>query len=320
MRAQIGGLAIYLLSIFAFLLAAYQISDLRWLKRLTWLFLLLGAFYIVGRLFHYSWLTHLFVRSATDSLFWTWLVAMAFSQALFNNCLHPGIRVALGALTLATLYVGIVHQSWVSGWLPAIVAVTGILFIAAPVWAGLVAAVGLVVGFLRLQLLSAWVMSGGNQVSYSVRATVWRILFQNIIKVNPVLGLGPANYYWYMLLFPLMGSYQVYNSHNQYVDLLAQTGILGLFFYLWFFGEMLYLAWRMRNRLGDGFARAYVYGVFGGVLGTLAAGMLGDWVLPFVYNIGLAGFRASVLGWLFMGGLLTFFSDPKKVFSKRQGV
>jgi hypothetical protein len=27
--------------------------------------------------------------------------------------------------------------------------------------------------------------------------------------------------------------------------------------------------------------------------------------LPFVYNIGLAGFRASVLGWLFLGGLVS---------------
>jgi hypothetical protein len=32
--------------------------------------------------------------------------------------------------------------------------------------------------------------------------------------------------------------------------------------------------------------------------------MLGDWVLPFVYNVGFGGFRASVLGWLFMGGLV----------------
>jgi hypothetical protein len=31
---------------------------------------------------------------------------------------------------------------------------------------------------------------------------------------------------------------------------------------------------------------------------------MGDWVIPFVYNIGMAGFRASVLAWLFMGGLV----------------
>ncbi len=45
--------------------------------------------------------------------------------------------------------------------------------------------------------------------------------------------------------------------------------------------------------------------LFAGLAGTLAAGMLADWVLPFVYNIGLTGFRASALGWLFLGGLVT---------------
>nr|NIM04092.1 hypothetical protein [Armatimonadota bacterium]NIO95573.1 hypothetical protein [Armatimonadota bacterium] len=32
--------------------------------------------------------------------------------------------------------------------------------------------------------------------------------------------------------------------------------------------------------------------------------MFGDWVLPFVYNIGLRGMRSSILGWLFLGGVL----------------
>jgi hypothetical protein len=33
--------------------------------------------------------------------------------------------------------------------------------------------------------------------------------------------------------------------------------------------------------------------------------MLGDWVLPFTYNVGLNGFRASMLAWLFLGGLVS---------------
>jgi hypothetical protein len=32
---------------------------------------------------------------------------------------------------------------------------------------------------------------------------------------------------------------------------------------------------------------------------------LADWILPFVYNIGFQGFQASVLIWLFFGGLLS---------------
>ena len=58
------------------------------------------------------------------------------------------------------------------------------------------------------------------------------------------------------------------------------------------------------SRVPEGFAKAYVYGALGGLAGMLVAGMLGDWVLPFVYNIGFAGFRASVLGWIFLGGLV----------------
>jgi hypothetical protein len=47
------------------------------------------------------------------------------------------------------------------------------------------------------------------------------------------------------------------------------------------------------------------------------ASFLVDWVLPFTYNIGLNGVRASVLPWIFFGGLLSieqiFLAQPKPV-------
>jgi len=54
-----------------------------------------------------------------------------------------------------------------------------------------------------------------------------------------------------------------------------------------------------------GLANAYVYAVLGGLAGTLVAALLVDWVLPFVYNIGMNGFRGSMLAWIFMGGLVS---------------
>ena len=90
----------------------------------------------------------------------------------------------------------------------------------------------------------------------------------------------------------------------QYVDLIAQTGILGLACFLWFFGAVGWLGWQLRQRVPDGFARAYVYGAIGGVAGTLVSAAFGDWVIPFFYNINLGGFRASMLSWLFLGGLV----------------
>ena len=44
----------------------------------------------------------------------------------------------------------------------------------------------------------------------------------------------------------------------------------------------------------------------------LVAGMLGDWLLPFVYNVGTNGYRASIIGWVFLGGLLAIHQLWKK--------
>ncbi len=101
-----------------------------------------------------------------------------------------------------------------------------------------------------------------------------------------------------------MGYSVSFSSHNNFVDIVAQTGLLGLACFVWFAWELGRLGWQLRARVPVGFPQAYVYGALGGLVGTLAAGMFGDWVLPFVYNIGLKGFRASALGWLFMGGLV----------------
>src|SRR5207248_2557747 len=84
----------------------------------------------------------------------------------------------------------------------------------------------------------------------------------------------------------------------------AQMGIVGIASFFWFMLTLGYIGWRIRRRVPEGFARAYVYGAIGGLAGTLVAAFLGDWVLPFVYNIGMAGFRASVLGWIFLAGLV----------------
>jgi O-antigen ligase len=147
-----------------------------------------------------------------------------------------------------------------------------------------------------------------NSYSLMTRLEAWRIVLE-IVKINPFLGLGPSNYYFYTPLFPILGYSVQFNSHNNYVDIIAQTGFLGLLCFFWLAGEIGLLGWNLRERVPQGsFARAYVYGALGGLAGSLAAAMLGDWLIPFVYNIGLAGFRASVLAWLFLGGLVVIES------------
>jgi O-antigen ligase len=142
-----------------------------------------------------------------------------------------------------------------------------------------------------------------EEYSWGTRLDAWKIVLE-IAKVNPILGLGFSNYYWYTPLFAIRGWFISFNSHSQFVDLIAQTGILGLGCFLWLFWENGRLAWRLRGKVSDGFAQAYVHGILAGLVGTLVAAALVDWVLPFVYNIGFRGFRASILPWVFLGGLV----------------
>jgi O-antigen ligase len=158
-----------------------------------------------------------------------------------------------------------------------------------------------------------------NQYSLDTRGEAAGILIKNIITVQPVLGFGPANYYNYSALFPISGYYVRFNSHNQYLDLLAQVGLLGTICYIWFFGTVMVNARRLFRSLQPGFGRAYAAGILSLAVGLLVCGLLADWVLPFVYNIGLAGMRSSVVGWMFMGGLVVLANQPGSEQSKEEG-
>jgi len=126
------------------------------------------------------------------------------------------------------------------------------------------------------------------------------------------LGLGFANYYWYTPLFHIRGYAVNFNSHNNYVDIVAQTGFVGLVCFLLFLWQVGWLGWRLREQVPAGFAQAYVYGALGGLVGITVVGMMGDWVVPFFYNIGLSGFRSSMFGWLFLGGLVSLEQMVRK--------
>jgi O-antigen ligase len=302
LNAQLGGMAIYVLSLGTFMLVANTVRDLRWLQALTWTFLILSGVYVIGRLSPglRTDLDRLYQSGLTaGSLFWTWIVALAFSQAVFNRRLHSAWRALLFVLVLITLYDGIVQSySWKSGWVPPLVAIAAIFGIKfwRKIWL-----------LLPLSIFPAYYIASGSigsdAYSWSTRLDAWRIVLE-IIKADPILGLGFGNYHFYTPLIPIRGYYVQFNSHNQYIDIIAQTGLIGLCCLLWFFWEVGKLGWWLRERVPEGFARAYVYGALGGLVGTLFAGFLVDWFLPFVYNIGLKGFRASILAWIFMGGLV----------------
>jgi hypothetical protein len=302
LTAQTGGFGIYVLSGLIFLVVANLMRDLRWLKAFTWIFLAISVIYISGRMVPVwgHFLRRFFVPGAvTGSMFWIWMLIIPFSQALLNRKLHIFIRAMLLAFTALVLYVAVIQTNdWKSGYLPPL--------------AGAAVIVALilkkrVVWFIPLGLAVAYYAStqaiSTDAYSYVTRMEAWALIFK-LSLVNPILGLGFGNYYHYTPLVAISGYHVSFNAHSQYLDILAQTGIIGVLTFAWVFWEIGKLGWRLHDRAPEGFARAYVYGALGGLVAMLAAGALVDWVLPFVYNIGMDGFRSSILGWMFLGGLV----------------
>jgi len=300
--SQLGGLAIFILSAGAYIFTANIIGSIKYLKLLTWLFIFLGMIIVLSKVIPGvgRYVGIILPGGATGSLFWVWLLAILYSQLVINQDLQLFSRLVLIGSIAVTLVVAVyLGFGWKSGWIPPLVAMGVITWLRFRRMRFILTFGGVVV-----ILLIGSELIQSDQYSYVTRIEAWKIILNEIITVNPVFGLGPANYRFYTPLFPIMGYWVEFNSHNNYIDIIAQIGVLGLIAFLWFAWEVWRLGWGLLKKNLGGFSNAYVVGAMGGLVGMLIAGMLGDWVIPFVYNVGLKGFRASVLGWIFLAGLV----------------
>jgi hypothetical protein len=300
--SQLGGLAIFILSAGAYIFTANVIGSIKYLKILTWLFVVLGMIIVLSRVIPVvgRYVGIILPGGATGSLFWVWLLVILYSQLVINRDLQLFSRLVLIGSIAVTLFVAVyLGYGWKSGWIPPLAAMGVITWLRFRRLRSI-----LTIGGVIVILLIASELIQSDQYSYVTRLEAWKIILNEIITVNPIFGLGPANYRFYTPLFPIMGYWVEFNSHNNYIDIIAQIGVLGLIAFLWFAWEVWRLGWGLLKINLSGFSNAYVVGAMGGLVGMLIAGMLGDWVIPFVYNVGLKGFRASVLGWIFLGGLV----------------
>jgi len=315
---QLGQWGIFALSAAIFLLTGDLGARGRWLQMATWVFLGLASivvleFYLPPLRRALGWSSP---AKASRSMFWVWLAALATGQLLFNRHLRPLARLGLLVLLLAAAYpLWFRMNTWSSGWVPF----TATILIVAWLWVwkrhrAAALFLGLVLVVLVALLFPALFQHAGGERelerSWGGRVMLYQAVL-DLVKDHPILGLGPAAYRHYGHVRWLGGApgralwlRPNISSHNNYIDIYAQMGLLGLGLFLWFLFEVGRLGWRLMPRFEGDFEEGYVYGALGGLAGTLVAMMLADWFLPFVYNTGFRGFRTSALAWMFLGGLV----------------
>ena len=311
---QLAQWAIFAFAATAFWLTGNLVHDLTWLRRLAFSFLAVAGGLAILRVAPPTMaLVGRFATFALDRApFWMLLTALAGGQLLFNRRLSRVWQVFLGvSLAAAGMYALYWEQATASNWI-GVLAVAGILAwlrwprLRWPVI--LLLAVLTVTGGLTSKVYNfagggaEWEQSGGSRL-----ALIGRVI--QLSMRNPITGLGPAAYRPYGLTGSLQygGAYYysiALSSHNNYVDLFSHVGLLGLGLLAWFAVEVARLGLRLRAHFTEGFAAGYVNSMLAAGVGTLVLMMFADWILPFVYNIGFPGFQASVLVWLFLGGLV----------------
>lgn len=282
----------------ALLLTANLIQDVKELKILVSIMLIAGFFGIFRQ---FGFINRLPVN--TGGLFNMWVICLAVGQALFNEKLDWKIRGPLLGLAAIWVYWGFVlHIDWLAGWLPGFVAV-GILTVrrswklALVIGAVLLIWVGLHANYYLYKTLGT-----ERNVSGVTRVGAW-IVNWRITKYHILFGTGPAGYAsYYMTYFPTEGL----ATHSNYLDILAQTGIIGSAFCAWLFLSLTVLGLKVTSRINRrrDFWEGLSNSALAGTIGCIVMMGFGDWLLPFAYTQTIAGYNYAVYNWIFMGTLL----------------
>jgi len=233
----------------------------------------------------------------------TWFIAFAFGQVLFNGSLRWYIKlVLLGGMAIwaqITLGLGL---GWLSGWLPVVLVLglllvlysrklTAVFFLCIVVW-----------GVFNTSFLNK-TFGAEQSESGNTRSIAWSRAL-GVVGKHLLFGAGPAGYEYY---FHAYGYYDsgvgtADLSHNNYIDIIAQTGVVGFTLWILLWAGQGWMIWKLfRKRIDDPFFSALRYSLVVCYPAILLSMMLGDWVTPFPYTQTLAGIDYTIWAWMISG-------------------
>ncbi|MCG8350462.1 MAG: O-antigen ligase family protein [Chloroflexales bacterium] len=293
---QVGSLATILASLAAPLLIGNFVTKQRQLKYIFSLFIVCGALMTLTQFFRIE------QELLNDRGLWgMWFVAPLFGLLIAQPGLHWGWRVSIIGLISWNLYQTVIANSlWISGWAPTFVAMLVIAFIHSwKLCLGMIVGLGALGANAIYQFITTVFQNNvdeGGLERFALWEQNWRVVSEHWL-----FGTGPAGYaVYYMNFF----REDARSTHNNYLDILAQFGFAGLLVWFFFMIVSVREGWRLFHRAPSGFLRTAALVATGGWVGALSSMMLGDWILPFAYNQGIAGYKYTVYSWIFLGMLI----------------
>lgn len=311
LTVQLAQVALYWFSVGLFLLVANTVTPQQ-LQRIVQLFLLISFGAIVNFYLYFFGVPLLFITAV--GAFPSWSIVFGAAVLFMGQTLPLRWRLLAIVNSLIWLIWGFTTAvELASSWVPAVAAIGMMLLAYSRRLSTFAAILALTIAAARPQVyveLFERGISGGA----ILRVDLW-LKVLDIARLNWVTGVGPALYRSYVLssitvnqsIFRTLPTYAWDDpSHNQYVDIVTHVGVIGLAAYLAVICAVMWSAWRLYQRGTTPFARGYGLAVLGGATAMLVIGIIGDWVVPYVYNIGITGFRQSLFTWLFFGGVFVF--------------
>lgn len=166
--------------------------------------------------------------------------------------------------------------------------------------AGAIALGTILVPTLRKRVFSIF---GTEDSSKAFRVNVWMSVL-NMIKAKPILGIGPGNKA-FNLIYPLYqrSGYSALGTYSVPLEIMVETGIIGVVCYGWLIFTVLIQAWIALNRLrSDRDANGlWIIAAIAALVGMLVHGLVDTvWYRP----------QVQLLWWLAIAIISSFYIAP----------
>jgi O-antigen ligase len=317
LNVQLGTIGFTVISVLVTVMCANLVRQVEIVKKCYWIFLGGSLFYLPFYIYETVLAGSSVSKIGPDEitiqtlsrlvnaggLFPMWFCALTLALLLNTRDLGKWQRFFMVVALLGWLFrLFVITLVRISGWLPALVAMLILLFLYSRKWFSFMVIVATILCVLNFPLIYSATVGAKEQEGTLSGETSRGSLLQQALQVakdHPILGTGPAGYAnYYITYFRELAL----STHNNYLDMLLQYGLLGLCTFIWICLALIKELWKSSRLHPRGsFERAFTLGAFAGVCGMMPAMWLGDWAIPFAYNQTISGFNYTGYNWVFPG-------------------